>query len=149
MDTRHLILAGLFLLVPLSGCFSEPAGKPDAPAQKAQVQEHNTWDFGLVEAGKVMEHDFTIKNDRSVPLQIKDVSSSCGCTVSEVRRNVLQPGESTWLNVKFNSKGYHGPIRQFVYVDTDDAQNPVMRFIVKADVFGAKPDTGSAASINE
>ncbi|MFA6216869.1 MAG: DUF1573 domain-containing protein [Candidatus Omnitrophota bacterium] len=145
MSARGSVLAVLFLLVPLSGCFSEPAGKLASPAQKLGIEEQNTWDFGPVESGKIMEHDFTIKNETSALLQIKDVSTSCGCTVSQIRRNTLQRGESTSLNVKFNSKGYHGPVRQFVYVDTNDTQNPVMRFVVKADVFDTQPNIEAPA----
>jgi hypothetical protein len=140
MKVRHLLLTVLFMLVPLSGCFSEPVGKPAISLQKAEPQEKNTWNFGPVESGKTMEHDFTIKNEGALPLQIKDVSTSCGCTVSQVKRNMLQPGESTSLNVKFNSKGYHGPVRQFVYVDTNAPGEPVIRFVIKADVFGGQPD---------
>ncbi len=140
MNVRHLVLTVLFMVVPLSGCFSEPAGKSVVPVQKTGIQEKNTWDFGPVESGKIKEHDFTIKNEGTLPLQIKDVSTSCGCTVSQVKRNMLQPGESTSLNVKFDSKGYHGPVRQFVYVDTNAPGEPVIRFVIKADVFGAPPD---------
>jgi Protein of unknown function (DUF1573) len=145
MSARQLVLMVLFLLVPLSGCFSEPAVKRVVPAQKLGNEEQNTWNFGPVESGKITEHDFTIKNETNKPLEIKDVTSSCGCTVSQIRKNILQPGESTSLNVKFNSKGYHGPVRQFVYADTNDTQNPVMRFVIKADVFGVELNTGAPA----
>jgi len=44
------------------------------------------------------------------------------------------PGESTPVEIKFNSKGYSGDIQQFTYVNTDDIDNPVIRFIIKAHV---------------
>ncbi|MDD5691990.1 MAG: DUF1573 domain-containing protein [Candidatus Omnitrophica bacterium] len=92
------------------------------------------WDFGRIKEGVVVKHDFTFKNETSGILKITGINSSCGCTVSQAGKNSLAPGESTMINVVFNSKGYLGEIKQFVYVNTDDTNMPVVRFIVKAQV---------------
>ena len=100
----------------------------------AQEGQEDVWDFGKVVEGEIAAHDFILKNESAKTLTIKGVNTSCGCTVSEVRNKVLKPQESTLVEVKFNSKGYSGAVQQFVYVNTDDLDNPVIRFIIKANV---------------
>ena len=92
------------------------------------------WDFGQVKEGKVVKHTFILKNDGHKTLTIKEVHTSCGCTASEIKQKVLRPRENSSLNVSFNSKGYRGEAKQFVYVNTDDIDKPVIRFIIKAQV---------------
>jgi len=113
-----LILFSFFLSV---GCSAAPA-------------DAYTWDFGKIKEGEVAAHNFILKNDSAKPLKITGVNTSCGCTVSEVKLKVLGPGESSAVEVKFNSKGYAGAVQQFVYVNTDSVDKPVIRFIIKANV---------------
>lgn len=91
-----------------------------------------TWDFRKLKHGEVAAHSFSLKNNSNKPLKITAVNTSCGCTVSEVKKKLLLPGESTPVEIKFNSKGYSGNVQQFTYVVTDDIDNPVIRFIIKA-----------------
>ena len=93
-----------------------------------------TWDFGLVREGQIVKHAFSLQNEPDKTLTIKDVHTSCGCTASEIKKKALSPGESTEIGVSFNSKGYSGEVKQFIYVNTDDIDNPVIRFIIKAEV---------------
>ena len=94
----------------------------------------NEWDFGRVKQGAVVKHDFTFKNETPGILKITGINTSCGCTASEAGKKSLAPGESTVINVAFNSKGYSGAVKQFIYVNTDNAALAVIRFIVKAEV---------------
>lgn len=100
------------------------------------LEEQNPYlkDFGFVKAGEVVGHSFAIKNKSKKVLNIKDVSTSCGCAVSEVKNKILKPGESTFVDVKFNSQGYSGAVQQFVYVSTDSLDESLIRFIIKANV---------------
>jgi hypothetical protein len=125
----------VFLCVSVGGCSPGPAkAKQKATLTKQVSADPFTWDFGKVEEKTVLSHEFILKNNGTKTLNITGTHSSCGCTVSEVKNKVLQPNESTTIGVKFNTKGYYGPVSQFVYVNTDDPINPVMKFTVKADV---------------
>jgi hypothetical protein len=112
-----LNLSLLILLLVFSGCF-----------------DPFTFDFGKVKEGEVLKHEFILKNEASKILNIKDVNTSCGCTVSEVEKKSLSAGESTVIKVKFNSRGYSGPTQQYIYIHTDNLDNPVIRYIIKAEV---------------
>ena len=94
----------------------------------------NEWDFGIIKQGVVVKHDFTLKNETPGILKITGINTSCGCAVSRAENKSLAPGETTLINVAFNSKGYSGAVKQFVYVNTDNAGLPVIRFIIKAEV---------------
>ncbi|MEK6728313.1 MAG: DUF1573 domain-containing protein [Candidatus Omnitrophota bacterium] len=94
----------------------------------------NTWGFGRVREGQIVKHAFRLQNESDKTLTIKDAHTSCGCTASEIKKKVLGPGESTKIEVSFNSKGYVGEVKQFIYVNTDAIDNQVIRFIIKAEV---------------
>lgn len=100
----------------------------------AEVQDPYTWDFGRIEEGKVIEHAFIFTNQAKKTVNIQSVNTSCGCTASQATKKTLAPGESTTIKVQFKSKGYEGPVQQFVYVNTDDIDNQIIKFIIKADV---------------
>jgi hypothetical protein len=121
----------MFLLQ--AGCFAQTVENL-AGTKEEENRDPNTWDFGQVKEGEVYKHVFIFKNEGAKLLTIKGITSSCGCTASEIKKKELPPGESTEVEVKFNSKGYSGPIKQFVYVNTDDVDNSVIRFIITADV---------------
>jgi hypothetical protein len=94
----------------------------------------NLWDFGKVKEGKIVRHEFVFKNDAAVDLKIEGVTTSCGCTVSEVKQRLLKPGESTIIEASFNSAKYSGKVTQHIYVNTDNPDNPLVQFTIKADV---------------
>ena len=118
----------------LSGCPARHYVQKQNPAAKQQIPAQYLWDFGKAEAGEILKHEFIFKNESSETLNIREVSTSCGCTVSQVKKKTLLPGESTAIEVSFNTKGYSGPTQQFVYVNTDNLDNPIIKFIIKADV---------------
>ncbi|MCM8780828.1 MAG: DUF1573 domain-containing protein, partial [Candidatus Omnitrophica bacterium] len=118
----------LFSILPLSS-YTDNQDQVDLAKEDPYV-----WDFGEVKEGVILEHSFTLKNESGQPLNITDITTSCGCTVSEVEKKILLPGEETVIKVRFNTKGYSGSTQQFVYVKTDTLDNSVLRYIIKADV---------------
>lgn len=113
--------------------FATVAGCGAAPADKAQ--DPYSWDFGRVQ-GAPVSHEFALVNNGTAALTITGNTNSCECTESQVSRKVIPQGESATVNVTFKPAGYAGPVDQFVYVTTDDPDNPVYRFSIKADVAG-------------
>ena len=133
---RILLCFILLVCFPHLGCGQqqkEQAASASSAAAEGRI-DPNTWDFGDVKAGEVLRHDFLLKNESLNILRIKEINTSCGCTVSEVKQKILQPQEETLIEVKFNSQGYKGAVKQFIYVHTDNLDNPVLRYIIKANV---------------
>jgi len=148
----RIVLIFLFVPLFLTGCYAqnetagdstplEAIGQQEksvmpltgltAPESKKAIDPY-TWDFGYISKDVVVKHEFEIKNNLNRVLNIKDVSTSCGCTASEAKKKVLEPGEGTQIIVEFNSKGYSGNASQFVYVSTDDPDNPILKYTIKA-----------------
>ncbi|HVO74304.1 MAG TPA: DUF1573 domain-containing protein [Ignavibacteriaceae bacterium] len=81
------------------------------------------YDFGTVEQGTLVKHSFIITNNGGDVLIIKHVKASCGCTAADPEKKELKPGESTNINVQFNTNGRSGKQRKSVYVETNDPGN--------------------------
>jgi len=124
----------LFFLV--TGCFAQSALAPKDKSfvSQGKAVDEYTWDFGDVKKGVILKHDFVFKNDTGKPLNIKDLNTSCGCTVSKVEKKALLDGEFTNIEVKFNSAKYSGAVTQFIYLNTDNLDNPLVKYTIKANV---------------
>ncbi len=125
-------LVGFLCFLLTAHAAEQKAAGPDH--FKEEVPEAFFWDFGKVKEGTILKHNFIFKNESKKTLTIAGVITSCGCTVSEIKKNKLLPQESTLLKVRFNTKGYSGPVQQNIFVTTDDLDRLIVRFIIKAEV---------------
>ncbi len=130
-----IIMAALFFSLGVLLIYTQA---PSAVRERETIEESGEWDFGAVQEGSIQKHFFALRNNTLKTINIKEVSSSCGCTITKVKKRVLAPGELTTIEVSFNSKGYSGPVQQYVYVHTDSLDNPIIRFIIKANVNSRK-----------
>ena len=120
----------LFFLLPAAFTFAQAPVTQAKAVQKEEV----SWDFGKIRQGSIVTHEFKLKNETKKPLVIKDLMTSCGCTASKVKEKNIAPGKETILEVKFNSKGYVGSVQKHIFVTTDNPDNPVISYMIKADV---------------
>lgn len=65
--------------------------------------EIEKYDFGKVNEGEIVYHVFEFENVGKVPLLIRDVRSTCGCTVPEWPETPVAPGERGSISVKFDT----------------------------------------------
>lgn len=98
---------------------SSPAQAADGPV--LELLDGDTFDFGSVTEGDVVEHTFNFKNAGSKPLVISNITSSCGCTTPEWPRDPIAPDSSSSIQVRFNTKNKVGPQMKSVsiYANTD------------------------------
>jgi hypothetical protein len=91
------LLAGVaFLSVGLGANLSL---KPPAAADGVSVDAEE-FDFGTVEPGQVVTHNFLLRNGLRVPVEIANVRSSCTCTTAhDVIGQVVEAGGTTPLVV--------------------------------------------------
>lgn len=127
-----IILLCLFLNLSAVSSFCLAQGA--TAKTQAQVLDPYTFDFGKVREGEISSHVFALRNDSGKNLDIKDINTSCGCTVSKIDNKHLKPGESALIEIRFDSKGYSGAVQQFVYVTTNSLDKPVIRYIIKVEV---------------
>ncbi len=100
---------------------------------KAVVQQ-KVHDFGDIKQGEIVKASFIISNSGGDLLRIEDVRASCGCTAGKPEKTELKPGESTKLEVTFNSKGRRGLQQQRVTINTNDPDNRELILTIKCNV---------------
>ncbi|MEZ4854604.1 DUF1573 domain-containing protein [Flavobacterium sp.] len=66
--------------------------------------------------------EFVFTNTGDAPLVIKDVKSSCGCTVPEWPKTPIAPGKSDKIVVKYNMNP--GAISKTITVETNAVNKP-------------------------
>ena len=71
---------------------------------------------------------FVLKNTGNVPLLIKDISVSCGCTVPEWDKKPIKPGETTEIKVNMTPDG-KGYFRKKVTVFCNTATGTIPLFV--------------------
>ncbi len=129
-DTRRrlaALAAGAALVAALAG--------PGLAAKVPKIQvKADTWYFGKVKQGAVLEHEFVFKNVGDVRLNIGNVETSCGCTAALVTNKSVDPGGEGKIKVAFTSTGYSGDVSKFVYVDSDDPEQPRVQLKITANI---------------
>ena len=114
----------VFGLIPflIFSCDQDPSKKINAENVKAVEEridkaydsaeiefEFDSYDFGEVKDGEIVEVDFNFTNSGKSDLIIFDASASCGCTVPEYPQNVnIKPGQSDKLKVRFDTANKPG-----------------------------------------
>jgi hypothetical protein len=87
-------------------------GASAAPGQQAwaekMFQGNLTHDFGNVPRGAQLFHQFTITNIYAVRMEITGVKSGCGCVTATPVQRVLEPRESTKIDVNMDARRFTG-----------------------------------------
>lgn len=131
-----VLLALLFLALGASLVFAEDAA-PKTISSAPKPERPNDpfyWNFGKVKEGDILNHRFFIKNETKEPFKIKQVNTSCSCTVSSIKKDRVLPGRKVSLEVQFDTKGYPGERTRYTYVHTDSDKVGIIVFEIRAEV---------------
>ncbi len=93
-------------------------------------------DYGQIPKGSDGVRIFEFTNTGNEPLVISDVKSSCGCTVPEKPKGPIQPGETSSIKVKYDTKRV-GKIRKTITVYSN-AKEPIKALKIKGEVLSDK-----------
>jgi len=108
-------LCGIFLVSAV--CLAQ------APAPSISFEKLHH-DFGKIFQDQKVSYKYKLTNRGSVPLQITDVLTSCGCTYALAGERQIQPGESTFIEVQFDPAGMTGAIHKSLEVISNDPSTP-------------------------
>jgi hypothetical protein len=81
------------------------------------------FNFDTIPKNHTAYYDFLIRNNGDRYLDIRAVKPTCGCTAVMPMKNSIAPGDSTYIEVAFDSKGYSGQNKKGVTVITNDPEN--------------------------
>jgi len=133
---QFLLLSLLFFAIACTTSSDEKAIKADLVAspltanQSAVTVEtpqiemlETSFDFGEMQQGESVTHDFVLKNIGEADLIISAAKGSCGCTVPEWPKTPVSKGEEATIKVTFNSAGKSGKQSKTVTLVTNAIPN--------------------------
>jgi hypothetical protein len=104
-----------------------------------------SFDFGSVLPGRTLQRDIVLRNVGDADLVVKDVYTTCECTVVGSYAKRLAPGASTSLRVELTTPGAAGRTVQTVTIESNDPERPKTEVQVSATVVAAgKPGRGGS-----
>lgn len=95
------------------------------------------YDFGMLDPQSTASHKFVIRNEGAASLALELGSSTCKCTAGKLEANVLQPGEQTSVELKWNTGNKVGNYEQSAFLLTSDPTSPEIEIKVKGEIKGA------------
>lgn len=111
---------------------------PMTQAELAQAPkldfDKNLHDFGAIKENMSVKTEFVFTNSGKSELNIRKVKPNCGCTVTKLEKYTLQPGDSSKMNVEFNSVGRRGNQQKSIVIFSNDPTAPSQRLTIKAKV---------------
>ncbi len=132
---RYLLIIGsLGLLVIVAWGFMSSAPRIEVSPQSV--------DFGDIDqAGGVVSADVVVTNSGTKALEFNRISTSCGCTTTDMDTSPLAPGASRVLTIHFDPMAHpdqHGFITRAVYLQTSDPTQPELEIGVTGNVIPVK-----------
>ena len=129
--------------IGFSARIKEDFGKlPEGAPSPKVVYVKERHDFGEVEQGKSVSTRFELKNEGDSDLIIRKTKTSCGCTASTPEKDVIKPGESTFIDVVFSSGGRQGKQKKSITVITNDPKMDEKILWIEASVEKKSSDDG-------
>jgi hypothetical protein len=103
MNLRHAVFA---LFVIAFG--AAPLAAQSAWAEK-MFKDALSHDFGSVPHGAQLSHRFVLTNIYAVRMEITSIVPGCGCVTATPAKRVLEPRESTNIDVTMDARRFTGP----------------------------------------
>lgn len=105
------------------------------PAADAAVMtfEKDSYNFGSITQGEKVYYSYKFKNTGKSPLIVLNATATCGCTVPEVPKEPIKPGEEGVIKVVFDSNGKQGVQDKAITV-TSNAQPTIAQLHLTGEV---------------
>ncbi|MEM8945485.1 MAG: DUF1573 domain-containing protein [Planctomycetota bacterium] len=100
---------------------------------KAELPE-TVFEFGNIERGTSMSHEFLIRNVGDKPLHVEVASTTCKCTVGDLSDSDIEPGAETKVMLEWVAKTPPGPFRHGAVLSTNDPTQSSINLTVEGQV---------------
>ncbi len=110
----------IFVLGFIYAC-NTSAGKKSAATKGFIHFEKNSYSFGELVEGDVVGHRFKCFNTGTEPVIIMHVDKTCGCTDVKYSEEPILPGDSSYVELIFDTRGWSGRQVKQVKVITNDS----------------------------
>ena len=86
--------------------------------------DKEVFDFGKIDPLSPVDYTFFFENTGTEILYIDSIDTECGCTVPNVTKTTIPPGESSEIHVSFDPKGKSGLVSKTVSIYTNASEEP-------------------------
>jgi len=111
------ILIALAISVAIASPLAARSAKGEGPRVEIEPEEY---DFGSVQQEQKLVYEFTVRNTGTEELEIRRISTSCGCTAALTSDRTVAAGASTILRVTLETRKYKGVVERSVSIATND-----------------------------
>jgi hypothetical protein len=125
--------AALFALCALASF-----GQADGATGARVSVEPAAFDFGNVRGERTLQKEITVRNVGDGELEIRKVSTTCGCAVVGAFQKRVAQGDSTTLRIAFTTPAAAGRTQQTLTIETNDKEHPRVEVKVSATVVAAR-----------
>lgn len=124
----------LRMLTILAAALAIAAGLPAVAGAQVISVTPASIDLGVMEQKQETKTSVMITNNGGGQLIIHNVEADCGCTVPTLAKDTLGPGESTVIDITFNSKRFLGKVIKMVTIESNDPRNPITEVLLTATI---------------
>lgn len=132
------ILSALAFAALVSACATAQTAAPaqvvGVATEKAKIGgpvmtfEKTEMDYGTITQGADPLRRFKFKNTGTEPLVIKNARGSCGCTVPSFKKEPIAPGETSEIEVRYDTQRI-GEFQKSITIETNEGEQPRMLMI--------------------
>ena len=102
--------------------------------QEVKLLTPTVLDLGKINDDTIATTLIRFQNIGSDTVRVKEVRSSCGCTVPHIEKLLYLPGEIGEIPVEFHSRGYSGTVRKWVKIFFEKGKPSMLRIVLQAEV---------------
>ena len=106
-----------------------PVISKTGPYPEAVVDKPD-YDFGAMAIATTKRHTFVIRNEGDAPLILEKGETTCECTLSELAKNEILPGESVEVELEWAPLERSSRFSEEATILTNDPENPTIELVI-------------------
>lgn len=121
--TRSFTLVLVFGFLLLGSHLFAQVGQVEIPSPSPRLEfEDDFYDFGQVEMGTVVRHDYHFRNTGQQDLIVYGAKGGCTCVTAELHADTLAPDSSGYVSLVFDTKNRVGQEANNIHLMTNTPQ---------------------------
>jgi hypothetical protein len=135
---KKVILAFSLLLTLAASVNAQKVGGPVMNFEKTEI------DYGKIAKGSDPLRKFKFKNTGTEQLVIKNAQGSCGCTVPHFKKEPIAPGETSEIEVRYDTQR-PGPFTKTITITSNEGDQARI-LTIKGEVYEKPAEEGVPAN---
>lgn len=132
MMKKYILTVFLAVNAFLGPVFAQVQNGPDLKFQE------NVHDFGSIKEDGKVTCFFEFENTGDMPLEIRKVTASCGCTTPAFIKEPIAPGAKSKIEVAYNTEGRPGNFSKTITVYSNSVLHPTYTLNIRGTVVAKK-----------